>query len=205
MFHFWACFALGETDVKQMSAFNTDKTFVTSDTHFGHGVLARNRGFDTQWQMDKELIWRWNETVPAGSTVWHLGDLGMRCSPAYLKGVLDQLNGRIHILWGNHDQTAKKLLACFAEYDNVKEIKLKNTGSPLERKGHPLKIWMSHYSHRVWPSSHHGSVHLYGHSHGNLPPEGRSLDVGVDCHDLRPISFREALDKIWEAERMRKR
>ena len=43
---------------------------------------------------------------------------------------------------------------------------------------------MSHYAHRTWDKSHHGSLHLYGHSHGTLPGVGRSMDVGVDSTDM---------------------
>jgi calcineurin-like phosphoesterase family protein len=48
---------------------------------------------------------------------------------------------------------------------------------------------------RVWNKSHHNSWHLYGHSHGSLPPHGKSVDVGVDCKEItseyRPLSFKE--------------
>ena len=42
------------------------------------------------------------------------------------------------------------------------------------------KIFLSHYSHRVWNGSHKGVIHLYGHSHGSIDDWGRSMDVGVD-------------------------
>ena len=54
---------------------------------------------------------------------------------------------------------------------------------------------MSHYSHRVWSYSHHGSIHLYGHSHGNLPGFGRSFDIGVDTNDMKPYSIDEIVKK----------
>jgi calcineurin-like phosphoesterase family protein len=44
---------------------------------------------------------------------------------------------------------------------------------------------------RVWDQSHHGSWHLYGHSHGKLPDLGLSTDVGVDGHNFQPWSFEE--------------
>jgi calcineurin-like phosphoesterase family protein len=43
----------------------------------------------------------------------------------------------------------------------------------------------------VWNASHHGALHFYGHSHGNLPGDSQSLDVGVDCWDFRPASLAE--------------
>ena len=44
---------------------------------------------------------------------------------------------------------------------------------------------------RVWNKSGHGRWQLFGHSHGNLPddPKSLSIDVGVDCHGYHPISF----------------
>ncbi|MCB0745233.1 MAG: hypothetical protein KDC67_15095, partial [Ignavibacteriae bacterium] len=58
-------------------------------------------------------------------------------------------------------------------------------------------ICLYHYGCRVWNKSHHGSWHLYGHSHGSLPPMGKSVDVGVDAPyitgqaEYRPFSFEE--------------
>lgn len=60
-----------------------------------------------------------------------------------------------------------------------------------------LHLFCSHYAHRVWPKSHHGSLHLYGHSHGTLPDSGnRSMDVGVDTNKFRPYSLEDIVAKI---------
>jgi calcineurin-like phosphoesterase family protein len=42
---------------------------------------------------------------------------------------------------------------------------------------------------RSWPGSFHGSVLLYGHSHGRLPRYGRSMDVGVDTNYFYPYDL----------------
>ena len=55
-------------------------------------------------------------------------------------------------------------------------------------------VVLCHYSMRVWDRSHYGSWHLYGHSHGNLPPLKNSLDVSVDCWGYRPVS----IDMIYQ-------
>ena len=36
-----------------------------------------------------------------------------------------------------------------------------------------------------------GALHVYGHSHGKLPGNNVSLDVGVDCWNLRPVTLSE--------------
>ena len=42
---------------------------------------------------------------------------------------------------------------------------------------------------------------LYGHSHGNLPGQGKSMDVGFDCHkDFRPFSFKEVDELLFNKD-----
>lgn len=55
------------------------------------------------------------------------------------------------------------------------------------------RIILCHYAFRVWNSSHHGSWHLYGHSHGSLPDDlgALSWDVGSDNNNFTPISFEQ--------------
>ena len=63
-----------------------------------------------------------------------------------------------------------------------------------------VTFFMSHYAHRVWDKSHHGRIHLYGHSHASLEHEayGKSMDVGVDAYyrlhgRYEPFSLTEIL------------
>lgn len=55
------------------------------------------------------------------------------------------------------------------------------------------KIVLCHYAMRVWNKSHHGVVHLFGHSHGTLTPlpGAAAFDVGVDCWDYKPLSLQQ--------------
>ena len=59
-------------------------------------------------------------------------------------------------------------------------------------------IVLLHYGMRVWPRSHHGAIHLYGHSHGNLPGDNQSVDVGVDYPEwaMRPVSLPEIMGHL---------
>jgi calcineurin-like phosphoesterase family protein len=47
---------------------------------------------------------------------------------------------------------------------------------------------------RTWHRSHYNAWLLYGHSHGRLPPIGKSWDVGVDNNNFTPISFEQVKD-----------
>ena len=59
---------------------------------------------------------------------------------------------------------------------------------------------MSHYSMQVWNKSHHGSIHLFGHSHGSLKGIGRSMDVGIDTNNLYPYHLDEILYNLKDID-----
>ena len=64
--------------------------------------------------------------------------------------------------------------------------------------GQKVEIFLCHYAMRVWNKSHWNVPHLYGHSHGNLPSQGLSFDIGVDCHNYFPVSMKRVLLKFQE-------
>jgi len=155
-------------------------TWFTADTHFGHAKIIDHsrRPFVGVDEMDAALIHNWNAVVRPNDDVWHLGDFNFRGTheTAYYA---KQLQGRIHLVWGNHDDGyARKAASLFASVQDVKYLRL-----------YGEKIYLSHYAHRVWRSSNHGSWHLFGHSHNCLPSYRRSMDVGVDAQRYAPVSF----------------
>lgn len=164
-----------------------------SDTHWGHSNIIRfcSRPFSSVEEMNEKLIENWNEVVKPEDTVWHLGDFAFFSKPK-IENVLSRLNGNKHLILGNHDQEfikhreeilSNKLLSSIRNYAEVK----------IDKK----LLVLFHYGQRVWNKSHHGSIHLYGHSHGTLPPFGKSVDVGVDCKEItneyRPIHLDEVI------------
>ena len=175
--------------------------YFTSDTHFGHVGKPREEGgnggiigmakrpFRTIEEHDDDLIRRWNEVVGRNDDIYHLGDIVFaKDRSAAIEDLLKKLNGRIHICWGNHDhKPTRKMAHLFASAQDVKQIKI---------EGNP--IFLSHYAHRAWNKSHHGSYHFFGHSHGGMPAFGRSLDVGVDCWDYFPVTFNQIRDRLEE-------
>ncbi|MGK0391429.1 MAG: calcineurin-like phosphoesterase family protein [Maribacter sp.] len=164
--------------------------YFTSDHHFGHKNIIKfsNRPFASVDEMDQEMINRWNEKVQPNDKVYHLGDVGL-CSPGRLKKILDQLNGHIFLIKGNHEKSA---LACRDRFEWIKDYYELKVDDVDCKKGVQL-LCLFHYAQRTWNAGHWGTYHLYGHSHGSLPddPAARSFDVGVDCHDFYPISYDE--------------
>ena len=137
--------------------------------------------------MDEALISNWNEVVRPTDTVYHLGDFcykGRRLPGFYSR----RLNGNKFLLFGNHDKR-HHLEGSFGW--------MRDTHYFFHGDN---KFFLSHYAHRSWRASFHGSYHFYGHSHGNLPPYGRSTDVGVDCWDYYPVNIETLVSKLKNAE-----
>lgn len=159
------------------------KIFYTSDTHFFHKNIIKysNRPFKDIEEMNYRLILNWNAVVTNQDIVYHLGDFGFARAEENNK-IAMQLNGQRFMLLGNHDKVTPtgftKLGQCHEIYDGQH------------------KIILCHYGLRVWNKSHHGSLHLYGHSHGSLPGDSQSLDVGVDCWDYYPVSLQQILKRM---------
>jgi calcineurin-like phosphoesterase family protein len=178
-----------------------ENIYFTSDHHFGHKNIIKysNRPFSNLDEMHEVMIERWNAKVGPEDHVYHLGDLAL-CSPKQLEAILDQLNGKIHLIKGNHESTA---LACPHRFEWIKDYHELVVKDNDFKKGTQLLV-LFHYGMRVWNASHWGTYHLYGHSHGNLEddPNMRSFDIGVDCHDFYPLSYQEVKDimntKTWE-------
>lgn len=130
------------------------------------------------------MIARWNAKVSPGDTVWHLGDFALVRDREGVENLLRRLHGRIHILFGNHDRKQVQQATGFGSKGHYRELKVNG-----------IMYVMSHYCHLVWNKSHHGSVHLHGHSHHTLkyPWPMNAIDVGVDGkgYDFAPLDIEE--------------
>ena len=155
--------------------------FFTSDTHFGHrGIIKHtSRPFDSVEEMDAALISNWNSKIGTQDTVYHLGDFSFS-STARTADVFGSLNGRKHLVLGNHD------------YAQPRWIKDLFDSSELFRtfKIDGRRVDLCHFPMHSW---NRGAWMLHGHTHGSLPmlrtEFGIRMDVGMDNHELQPISF----------------
>lgn len=152
----------------------TDRIWFTSDLHFGHKAMLKhcNRPFKDVDEMDRVLIQNWNDWVEDKDHVFVLGDLSFRSNTDTL-AILGELKGTKYLIRGNHDhRLSSTVLSMFdggvADYH---EIDVDNQ-----------RIVLCHFAFRSWNRMHYGSWNLHGHSHGNLEPFGKQLDVGVDAY-----------------------
>lgn len=156
-----------------------NKVWFTSDLHFFHKNVIKycDRPFKDVNEMNEEMVRLWNETVSTSDTVYCLGDLAF-CNVKEVEKLVKRLNGHIHWIWGNHDSAIKRAHG-FVWSGDYKEVKVNGQ-----------KFVLSHYPMLSWNGSFRGTIMLHGHCHGSLKDDSTQLrmDVGVDCHDFRPIS-----------------
>ena len=163
--------------------------YFTADTHFKHGNIIKycNRPFSSVEEMDETIIENWNKVIKPDDIVYHLGDFMFARgfdATNQIRRYASRLNGKIHLLLGNHDMKLIKNLYDSKAFESIHKL--------LEIRHQNQKITLCHYAMRVWNCAHHGAWQLYGHSHSTLPDiGGLQIDVGVDCFNFTPIHFDE--------------
>lgn len=150
--------------------------------------------------MNGRIIDNINAVVQPKDTLFHLGDWSFgRCKKTNdAKQYRDRIACRnIVIIPGNHDPHMKNMMPK-AEWAAVFEGCFPFYRLKTDVDGDPMDIFMFHYACRVWPKSHYGMWHLFGHSHGSLsiPDYSLSCDVGVDCNDFKPLNLRDIKRKM---------
>ena len=83
---------------------NKENLFFTSDLHFCHENIIKfcNRPFEDVKEMNKTLISNFNEVVPENGITFILGDFGMVSSVEKIQTILSKMNGKKHLILGNH-------------------------------------------------------------------------------------------------------
>ncbi len=195
-----------------------ENLFFVSDLHWGHEKMAIPRGFTSGLDHDNSLIHTWNERCDEESVVFHLGDLVFKDPDgARFESLTRKLAFKtLYLLLGNHvsghKQVYKKLLA----------ERLVDTDAPENTEVYPLvkafrdgyegkvvflpqyieilvnkePLVLSHYPIESWNGMAANSIHLHGHSHGNLiRKSARRRDVGIECYG-GPVSLRQLLTEM---------
>jgi calcineurin-like phosphoesterase family protein len=163
--------------------------FLTADTHFDHENIVGfcERPFSDVNEMNEALVRNWNETVSKHDIVFHLGDFCFNIET--FDSFIPRLNGHINIVPGGHDKWVRRAGNKVAVLPPLVTIEVGK-----------IVVVLCHYAMRVWDREHYGSYHCYGHSHGRLPGLGRSMDVGVDAWDYRPITLDMVMKELEDEE-----
>ena len=172
--------------------------FIVSDLHLAHSkdFIYEARGFETVEEMNAEIIRRWNSVVGEEDDVFVLGDLVM----GSLENVrlLEELNGRIHIVRGNHDVDTR--WDFYQKLPNVVEAE-----NSLYLRYDGYKFYLSHYP-TITTRADVGKplkkclVNLCGHTHTKDPFEdwgiGMIYHCELDAHDCAPVRLEDIITDL---------
>ncbi|MHB8919417.1 MAG: hypothetical protein ACYC3N_00080 [Halothiobacillus sp.] len=199
--------------------------FFTADQHFGHTNILKyeadarldeqGRTFVSVNHMDDAIVARWNAVVAPEDTVYALGDFSYKMQT--ISDYLPRLNGQTILIVGNHDPFFKRcatgreaearelaMEAGFADMHFEQQIEVEGVGQvklshfPYAPPDPDDEAFLRYEHLRPTPTGE--ALLLHGHIHSqwltrqypHMPP---MLNVGVDMHELRPIS--EAEVKEW--------
>lgn len=170
--------------------------FITSDLHFCHDreFLYGPRGFKTVAEMNAAIVANWNAVVGKNDEVYVLGDLMLNDNVEGAR-LIYQLNGRIHVIRGNHDTDER--LRLYGKMPNIVSV---SACEWVKYNGYSFVL-----THFPTITTNGGARHLKreyinlcGHTH--TPDrwvdwnKGRIYHCDLDAHNNTPVS----LDAIIE-------
>lgn len=186
-------------------------TWFTADTHFGHRLVAGLRGFDDPADHDEAIVARWNAVVRPGDLVWHLGDAGPGNEDRTL-GLAGRLNGRKHLIAGNHD-------ACWPGHRDARAhqrrwLEVFESVQAFARiQAGGRRILLSHFPYAGGGDHSPGERYtqyrlrdeglwlIHGHTHQPDRVDGmRSLHAGLDAWGLAPVGQGAVLSRMQAHE-----
>ncbi len=162
--------------------------YYTADLHFHYEPILEFRGFALAFEMDEFLIRRFNETVKEDDTVYIVGDVGYNYNRVPCDA-LARLNGRKHLIRGNHDvgfDDAGKLYDYFETVTDFNEI-----------DDNGRHVILCHYPivHNKRSYMIHGHLHqVTGIYYETLKKLPQVLNACVDLNDYRPVSLEQLVE-----------
>lgn len=173
--------------------------YYTSDLHLGNNNIIEyeNRPYKSVEEMDATLIANWNSRVRPEDDVYVLGDFCFKGAKRAIE-YLEQLNGRIHLIRGNHDHfySQRSFELWKWNSDNGNDVYFEGQYKHGLDREH--EVILCHYPILYWENMEHGSIHLYGHVHSyrdcsKMAPN--SYNVGVDVNNYMPVTLEELMRK----------
>lgn len=170
----------------------------TSDTHFGHEMVAKLRGFDTAADHDQAI----RDNLAAvmrkpDDQLWILGDLALS-QWRHALAIIGSLPGSKHLIIGNHDQvfpglvrdSHKHFRAYMEVFDSVQMVARRKIAGKTVFLSH-VPYAADHTAEPRWgryrvPDL--GDWLIHGHTHSTQWREGpREIHVGLDAWGLEPV------------------
>ena len=133
--------------------------YYISDLHISHknAISFDNRPYNNVYEMDEDIIRRWNSVVKDEDTVYVLGDM-FWCKIPEAIAILNRLKGKKILIKGNHDRVHDKTFR--EKFEKITEY--------LEIEDNGRKVVLCHYPIVCFKNHYYGWYHLYGHVHSSF-------------------------------------
>jgi calcineurin-like phosphoesterase family protein len=173
--------------------------YFISDNHWGHKAVIwmSQRNFEDVHQMNMHMIEKWNEVVGEDDEVYYLGDFMYKMNPnQFVRNVLNNLNGKIYLLIGNHDERhLHKYMERLEWAKDRFELKYIHDDEKM------YKFILDHYPIYSWKGMWRKTIHIHGHTHWNkedayFQSKGHKINVNCEFLDYKPISIVEIINKF---------
>ena len=166
--------------------------YYTSDLHFGHEGVARERGFENAKEMGNFIIENFNNVLKPNDVLMILGDVS--CYGYRPQDELNAITGHKVLIVGNHDRSllhSHSFRKCFAD---IREYEIFRDGD--------TKIYLSHYPMCEWDGYMKGIYHFYGHIHNRTDGPGlvmkiypTAVNVDVQVNEYQPRTAAELIKR----------
>ena len=154
-----------------------NKSYVISDTHFGHKKLVEIRGYTTIEEHDRDLIEKWNSIVTDNDTVWHLGDVYF--GGAKNHAMLGELRGIKRLVLGNHDAYP---LEIYQQY-----FRRIYGAAPYK------DCLLTHVPVHTQQMGRRFRLNVHGHMHSHILNDPRYVCVSVEQTDGYPVLLKDII------------
>lgn len=177
------------------------KIFVCSDLHLSHdrAFVWGARGFNSVKEMNEAIIERFNSVVSPEDDVYICGDLclGGADSLEANRAMLERLNGKLHIILGNHDSPTR--IKMYSELHNIAEPPVYVT--MLHYRGY--HFYLSHFptltANLEKETLKQCTINISGHTHSKDPfyqDIPFMYNCAMDAHNCYPVLLDDAIEEM---------
>ena len=174
--------------------------YFISDLHFFHDreFIYKSRGFSSEEQMRNAYTSIWKDTVTDTDDVYVCGDFCLGQDYTAIENLIHSLPGKIHLIIGNHDTSAK--IDFYNKFENIVEITYATILKYKKRS-----YYVSHYvtqTSSLETDPKHCLINIHGHVHENkmftndIP---YLINVSVDVTGGKLLTF-EDINNAFKSE-----
>lgn len=178
------------------------KIYIISDTHFFHYNIIEycHRGFSDEYHMNEKIITNWNSIVTQDDVVFHLGDLsaGLSGRQLELKNIIGKLNGKIHLIRGNHDHLSEEEyldygIKSVSDYKVIDKTLLVHypLDGPCTKYTPIVDVYKEIYN------DFNCEYLFHGHSHHVPDAKLNAFNASVDINNFKPLLVDDIFEKVF--------